>query len=169
MILKTDQQSLKYITTQRLTEGIQHKLLLKLLEFDYTVEYKKGKENVVADALSRRDAHITEIEPSCNAIVTVIPEWVNDIKASYVGDPVSQQLLEELQNQPETVMNYSLIAGLIRYKGRILVGTGNEMRQTILANFHSSIFGGHSGRRATYQRIKKLFFFGPIFRKGWMI
>lgn len=43
IIIKTDQQSLKFITTQRLAEGVQHKLLLKLLEFDYTVEYKKGK------------------------------------------------------------------------------------------------------------------------------
>lgn len=31
--------------TQRLSEGMQHKLLLKLLEFDYSIEYKKRKEN----------------------------------------------------------------------------------------------------------------------------
>jgi hypothetical protein len=31
-------------------EGIQHKLMLKLLEFDFTIEYKRGKENKVVDA-----------------------------------------------------------------------------------------------------------------------
>lgn len=36
LIIKTDQQSLKYMTTQRLKEGVQHKLLLKLLEYDFT-------------------------------------------------------------------------------------------------------------------------------------
>jgi hypothetical protein len=41
--------------TQRLTKGIQQKLLMKLLEFDYTSEYKKGKENIVVDALSRKE------------------------------------------------------------------------------------------------------------------
>jgi ribonuclease HI len=53
VIIRTDQQSLKYIQDQRLVEGIQHKLLVKLLGFNYKVEYKKGRENKVADALSR--------------------------------------------------------------------------------------------------------------------
>lgn len=52
LIVRTDQQSLKYIQEQRLVEGIQHKLLFKLLGYNYTVEYKKGKDNRVADALS---------------------------------------------------------------------------------------------------------------------
>jgi hypothetical protein len=52
LVIKTDQQSLKFITDQRITKGVQHKLMLKLLEFDFSIEYKKGKENVVADALS---------------------------------------------------------------------------------------------------------------------
>jgi ribonuclease HI len=53
VIIRTDQQSLKYIQDQRLVEGIQHELLVKLLGFNYKVEYKKGRENKVADALSR--------------------------------------------------------------------------------------------------------------------
>jgi hypothetical protein len=47
-------KTVQYLGSQRLLEGIQHKLMLKLLEFDYTIEYKKGKENTVADALSRK-------------------------------------------------------------------------------------------------------------------
>jgi hypothetical protein len=39
--------------TQCLTEGIQHKHLMKLLEFNYSIEYKKGKESTVVDALSK--------------------------------------------------------------------------------------------------------------------
>jgi hypothetical protein len=34
-----------YIHDQKPTEGIQHKLLVKLLGYDYKVEYKKGREN----------------------------------------------------------------------------------------------------------------------------
>jgi hypothetical protein len=53
LIIKTCQQSLKYMMTQCLTEGIQHKHLMKLLEFNYSIEYKKGKESTVVDALSK--------------------------------------------------------------------------------------------------------------------
>jgi hypothetical protein len=53
LVIMTNQQSLKYIQDQRLTESIQHKLLVKLLGYNYTIEYKKGKENKVVDALSR--------------------------------------------------------------------------------------------------------------------
>jgi hypothetical protein len=43
---------------QRLTEGIQHKLLMKLLEFNYTIEYKRGAETSVADALSKKEHEV---------------------------------------------------------------------------------------------------------------
>jgi hypothetical protein len=44
LIIKTDQKSLKYITEQKIAQGVQHKLLVKLLKFNYTIEYKNGKK-----------------------------------------------------------------------------------------------------------------------------
>jgi hypothetical protein len=49
-VIKRDQESLKFMMSRRLSKGIQHKLLMKLLEFDYTIEYKKGKDSVIANA-----------------------------------------------------------------------------------------------------------------------
>jgi hypothetical protein len=54
LIIRSDQQILKYITNQRIPEGIQHKLMLKLLEFNFIVECKKDNENIADDALSRK-------------------------------------------------------------------------------------------------------------------
>ena len=41
LIIKTDQQSLKFITDQKIIEGVQHKLMMKLLEFNFKIQYKK--------------------------------------------------------------------------------------------------------------------------------
>eukprot|EP00257_Ricinus_communis_P017974 XP_015576546.1 uncharacterized protein LOC107261479 [Ricinus communis] len=54
-LIRTDHYSLKYLLDQRITNLPQQKWVSKLLGYDFQVEYKAGKENKVADALSRRD------------------------------------------------------------------------------------------------------------------
>jgi hypothetical protein len=43
LIIRTDQQGLKFIQEQKLTEGIHHKLLIKLLGYDYRINTKRGE------------------------------------------------------------------------------------------------------------------------------
>jgi hypothetical protein len=45
--------SLKYLLDQKLTFHSQHLWLSKLLGLDYKIEYRKGNENIVVEALSR--------------------------------------------------------------------------------------------------------------------
>lgn len=112
LIIKTDQQSLKYMMKQRLVEGIQHKLLLKLMEYDYKIEYKAGKENVVADALSRlpQTEHDNE---DCQAITVVIPEWIQDIQNSYEGDIQAHKMLSMIGTDSDPDRSYSLESGIL--------------------------------------------------------
>ena len=51
--IKTDHQSLKHLLQQRINFPGQHAWLTKLMGYDYDISYKNGRENVVADALSR--------------------------------------------------------------------------------------------------------------------
>ena len=53
-LVKTDQQSLKNLLKQKIGNPAQQKWITKLLGYAFIVEYKKGKENVVADASSRQ-------------------------------------------------------------------------------------------------------------------
>jgi hypothetical protein len=50
--VKTDHDSLKYFLEQRLSSEEQQKWVTKILGYDFEIVYKKGKQNVVADALS---------------------------------------------------------------------------------------------------------------------
>lgn len=157
LIIKTDQQSLKFMMGQRLVEGIQHKLLLKLMEYDYTIEYKSGKENLVADALSRLPQK-EAVADRCHPMTVVIPEWIVDIQRSYENDVQAHKILSLIGTAADPDREYKLEAGLLKYKGRIYVGEATDIRRQLITTYHSSSFGGHSGMRATHHRIKMLFY-----------
>ena len=50
----TDHKSLQYIFTQKELNLRQHRWLELIKDYDCTIEYRLGKANVVADALSRK-------------------------------------------------------------------------------------------------------------------
>jgi hypothetical protein len=56
--VKTDHDSLKYFLEQRLSSKEKQKWVTKMLGYDFEIIYKKGKQNVVADALSRKDEDV---------------------------------------------------------------------------------------------------------------
>ena len=55
-LIRTDHYSLKFLLDQRLSTVPQHQWISKLFGFDFAVEYRPGRLNIVADSLSRRDA-----------------------------------------------------------------------------------------------------------------
>uniref|UniRef100_A0A8R7R865 Integrase catalytic domain-containing protein n=1 Tax=Triticum urartu TaxID=4572 RepID=A0A8R7R865_TRIUA len=151
LIIKTDHQSLQFMTDQKVNTSIQHKLMLKLLEFTFTLQYKKGKENIVADALSRKI--------SLMAISLVTPQWIVAVEDSYANDSTCKALLEKLLLSPDHSVNQNTLhSGIIRHKGRIYVGKDLSLRKKLLAALHASDLGGHSGMKATYHRIKQIFY-----------
>jgi hypothetical protein len=54
-LVRTDHFSLKFLLDHHLTTIPQHHWVGKLLGFDFSVEYKAGSTNTVAEALSRCD------------------------------------------------------------------------------------------------------------------
>jgi hypothetical protein len=120
---------------QRLSEGIQHKLLMKLMEFDYTIEYKKGKENKVVDALSRRDH-------SALSISSITPDWITEVESSYHNDPQLTEILHQLAINNQAVPHYSLHSRILRYKGIVCIGKDDTLKTKILSSLHSLAIGG---------------------------
>lgn len=154
-IILTDHQSLKFLLEQRVTTALQLKGLTKLMGMEYEVQYKKGTENRVADALSRRQE---EEESELRAISGVEPTWMLEVSASYEHNPFAQQLITELITNPVGKPDYTLTQGIIRYKLKLFVGKSSNLRLKIFENMHQSPLGGHSGQQGTYKRVKMVFY-----------
>ncbi|XP_047331390.1 uncharacterized protein LOC124934951 [Impatiens glandulifera] len=72
-IIRTDHQSLKFLMEQKITTVLQQRWLSKLLGFNYSIIYKRGKTNMAADALSRREsAELTMISTVTSELLKVI-------------------------------------------------------------------------------------------------
>jgi hypothetical protein len=66
--VRTDHYSLKYLLDQRLSTIPQHQWVSKLFGYDFSVEYRSGKNNAAANALSRRLMSRLMSEPSLHAL-----------------------------------------------------------------------------------------------------
>lgn len=53
-IIRMDQKSLKYLMDQGLLEEDQQKWIIKLLEFDFEIQYQPRQVNSVANTLSKQ-------------------------------------------------------------------------------------------------------------------
>jgi hypothetical protein len=83
--IKTDHQSLKYFLEQRISSPEQQKWVTKLFGYDYEIIYKKGKDNVVVDALSRK----YEDKGSIFSLSFIVPDWLQAIHQEWLQDPKS--------------------------------------------------------------------------------
>jgi len=52
-IILTDHKSLAYLSEQNHHSDMQRKAMTRLMGLQFKIKYRKGKENMVADALSR--------------------------------------------------------------------------------------------------------------------
>ncbi|XP_066381897.1 uncharacterized protein [Miscanthus floridulus] len=94
--VKTDHYSLKYLLDQRLATIPQHHWVGKLLGFDFSVDYKPGAANAVADALSRRDTEDIELL----AISGPRFDFFERLRLAQREDPAYVALHEEVASGP---------------------------------------------------------------------
>ncbi|KAF5470266.1 hypothetical protein F2P56_010790, partial [Juglans regia] len=130
--VKTDHQSLKFLLEQKIGTPMQQKWVSKLLGYDIKVEHKKGTENRVDDALSRRDEGIKQdLEVSISALSIPTAEWWEEIKEGYPKDPFTQNLLS-LDQKKQLPVNFTAREGLLYYKQRLCVANHGDSRLKIL-------------------------------------
>ena len=75
--VKTGHDRLKYFLEQILSLEEQQKWVTKMLGYDFEIIYKKGRQNVVANALSRKDG---DVEALLYAISIIQPDWIAEAR-----------------------------------------------------------------------------------------
>jgi hypothetical protein len=85
-VMRTDHNSLKYFLDQKDLNERQQKWVSKIQAYDFGIEFVKGKNNVVADALSRR--------PSVYAMTDISVDWKAHLLVEYSKNRFSCELID---------------------------------------------------------------------------
>nr|CAB3453399.1 unnamed protein product [Digitaria exilis] len=148
-VVKTDHFSLKFLLDQRLATIPQHHWVGKLLGFDFTVEYKAGSTNTVADALSRRDTE----EAAILAISSPRFDFIHRLRQANSSAP-SLVALREAITTGERAGPWSIIDGLVAFSGRLYIPPTSPLLLEMLAAVHED---GHEGVQRTLHRLRRDF------------
>ncbi|KAD7116467.1 hypothetical protein E3N88_03735 [Mikania micrantha] len=127
-VIRTDQRSLKHLLTQKVTTPLQHKWLAKLMGYDYTIEYKKGRENVVADAQSRVQG------------TTLFTNVVSQVEPLLLQDIIASQQQDEQRGFAPAVIIITLGGGTTGYIGRS-IGFDNPLPDQLSWSVSSMMMG----------------------------
>lgn len=144
--------------------------LSKLLGFVYTIDYRLGKQNMAADALSRRD----DDEGSLNLKTLIkLKTGLYDIhsKDSHNGSNKTGKWDKPWTccNPPTNVARYTSRPcknGILCNKGKIKLCSSSTLRNDHTKEFHGTPLDGHVGMHKMFLRLLAtsfLFFFWP----GW--
>jgi len=98
LTIETDHKSLEFLQTQPTLSSRQARWMETLSQFDFTIKYRKGNTNIVADALSRRADHqdagpITHVNPwnKLASMVTYTMDHMNCIQVPMDNDKDEEQ------------------------------------------------------------------------------
>lgn len=158
--IRTDQQSLKYLMEQREVDPEYQGWVSKLMGFDFEIQYKPGPSNRVADALSRQQVHLGEL----NTLISSGGIQWGEVQAILLKDPFIKQIREDLEGGKQVPKGYYMEYGVLKYKGRVVLPANCSLIPKLLHTYHDTPLGGHSGELKTYQRIATSWFWSGMRR-----
>jgi hypothetical protein len=94
----------------------QHHWVGKLLGFDFTVEYKSGSTNIVADALSHRDTE----ESALLAISAPRFDFIGRLRHAQTTDPALVTIHEEVRAGTHAAP-WTVVDDMVAYGGRLYI------------------------------------------------
>ena len=100
-----------------------------MLGYDFEIIYKKGKQNVVIDALSREDE---DVEALLYVILTIHPYWIAKAMYEWKHDKKIRTFIQKLQQDPSASNTFRWKYDLLWYKDHLYLGKSSELKQKVL-------------------------------------
>jgi hypothetical protein len=173
-IVKSDHHNLKYFTTTKELVGRQIRWAEYLSKFKFRIEHIKGKENVIADALSRRPDYAIGLEQPKTNILKEDKDGIRYNNKAVLAAAITvnetgfhQRMIQETKKDKTlmtAIMNKEATQqnGLALWNGSILVPTA--MVTEIIKRHHDPPLQGHQGIDKTMEKIQRQYYF-PQMRK----
>ena len=174
----SDHKSLKYLFDQKELNIRQRRWMEFIKDYDFTLQYHPGKANVVADALSRKRAHLSTVavkglelldkfrDLSLNVdsstgklhcgMITVDNELMNEIRVLQETDEVIQEKKKLISIGKATEFKVGS-DNILRCNKRVCVPDNAELKRIILDEGHKSKLSIHPGATKMYQDLKQRF------------
>ena len=160
--IKTDHKSLKWIFTQPDLNMRQRRWMELLHEYDFSIEYQPGKENVVADALSRKST-LSAISILQSSITDVVRQAsVNDSFYNLIASTIS--ILDKSEKQLNIVKGFQIVDDLLYFKERLYIPADKDLKLRILAEAHDIPIAAHPGYIKLYNTLRKSFYWNGLKR-----
>jgi hypothetical protein len=144
-VVMTDHNSLKYFLDQKDLSERQRKWVSKIQDFDFDIEYVKGKRNVVVDALSKR--------PPRYSMMDICTDW----KAHLLVEYSKKKFACEMMDGPVVDDRYRVLDDIIFYKDQIYLVPKSTLKGKILNMLHDSPTTRHQRYFKMYRQIRERF------------
>ncbi|XP_019059018.1 PREDICTED: uncharacterized protein LOC104821897 [Tarenaya hassleriana] len=146
-IIHTDHETLKHLKGQSTLKRRHAKWLEYVETFPYVIKYKKGKDNVVADALSRRHALISIMEAKMLGFEHIKGLYRDDVELGDIYEECTKGAHGSFYKEADYL-----------FRERRLCIPKCSMRELILQEAHSGALMGHFGVEKTLAIVKEHFF-----------
>ncbi|KAG3028011.1 hypothetical protein PC121_g24602 [Phytophthora cactorum] len=185
-VVNTDHASLRTAVKSPHISQRMARWLSFFAEYDFRVEYKPGRLNVVADALSRRPDYAVKTADAnrigVESVSAPSSSLIGDVKAVYASDADAKQLLSYASAPSDEARRklaphlrarahrYRVLEGLLLYSAVdddvicIVVPNDYDLRMRIMYEYHDAPTAGHPGREKTYVLLTRDFYWNHQYK-----
>ncbi|WVZ63718.1 hypothetical protein U9M48_013326 [Paspalum notatum var. saurae] len=153
-VIHSDHESLKHIRSQVKLNRRHAKWVEFIESFPYVIKHKKGKDNVIADALSRRYTMLSQLDHRIFGL--------ESIKAQYAYDEYFKDVMLHCK-EGRTWDKYVIHDGFVFRANRLCIPVGS-VRLLLLQEAHGGGLMGHFGAKKT-EAVLSTHFFWPKMRR----